>query len=157
MKEKVLLILFLLGHNANGGLFDLKYFEPAAGCAIGFAAGYISGDSDEDESDDEDGSSDKMKNGAIYCAIGGGIGLIVGAHYRNKYGKEFLARKEHYQERLDRFKLLNEQKGEKIDPNANYIIKRRIVPAQKTRNGELILPTVQESIQLKDSSDRVGQ
>lgn len=146
--KKLLVILFILSSTTAqaAGLFDWRYFEPAAGCLVAGGVSYAGSDADS-----------RMKNAAISCAIGAGIGFLINSHYQSKYGQEFEARKEHYQERLQRFKMLEKQAFQKEDPGAPYSIRRRVIPATRTGNGDLILPSVQETIIIKDSNDRVGQ
>lgn len=142
-----LTILFTIPKQAKAGLYDWEYFEPVAGCLVVGGAMYASSDEE-----------DRMKNGAIGCAVTGIILWGIGEHYDSKYGDQFLEEEDYLEAKLKKYNMLENQSDNK--KNASSIHFRRVqqvLPPSIDKKGQGIGPRVKEKLILIDDSMRIGQ
>lgn len=147
MKKIIVLVFLLISNISNAGLYDWRYFEPAAGCVIAGGLGYLT----------ESNSNDKMKTGAIYCAAAAAIVGVAYSHYDTKYGAEFSKRKDFLDNKIKRYEALENQNkmGGLKDPHFKTV--QEVIPAVVGPNGEGTGKRVRAKLVPTDAvHDRIG-
>jgi len=145
---KIILILILsIPFLARAdGWSDSIWFEPSITCAAGAAIGY---------------SQAKPGEEALYstggCLILGGAMYMINSYYQNKVGKAKDLEISKLREILKLHDQIFAQKSAKGDPSEIYSLRvQEVVPAQKLDSGEIIAPTIKESLILPNQSLEVG-
>lgn len=130
---KYLMILFLatFSLNSKAGFYDSEYFEPTVLCVVGGAALYTGAP-----------EGDEAVQGAIGCAAGAIVGVIVNKYYKKKV---FAVHENKINElkRIVNQKVVRQaQKAYTGQTDEWYSLEaEQIIKAQELPNGEILSPT----------------
>lgn len=147
MVKFLIALLMVAPFSARAGEWsDSIWFEPSIACAGGAAVGY---------------SQAKPGDEALYsaggCALLGGAMYLINSYYHNKVGKSKDTEITKLREILKLHDQITAQKAAKGDPNEIYSLRvQEVVPAQKLDTGEVIAPTIKESLILPNQNLEVG-
>lgn len=131
MKYILVLLISAFSINSYAGFYDSEYFEPTVLCAVGGYAMY-SGAAEGDEA----------TQGAMGCAVGAILGVVVNKYYKKKIYTVHENRINGLKDRVNEKVVKQAQKAYSGQTDEYYSIEaEQIIKSQELPGGEVLSPT----------------
>jgi hypothetical protein len=146
MKKYIFAFLMLFTvTQAKADFTTSPVFEPLLICAVGGTVGYVVSP-----------TPTQWINAAIFCGAGALTGVILNAHYDNKFGRKYQSEIASKDKIISEFRMARARKSAKgeYEPFVNDIVE--VVPGQCFSDGSCQAETFKVRQKMPGTEDRVG-